>query len=83
MVGYWPDPASAPGLDADVIIGTDQVASLLPRGENDQPLYIPTSFGLRPGYVLWIYAKRPLWEKLQEYWASKPVAPRSTRANKR
>ena len=83
MVGYWPDPAAPPKLDADVIIGTDQVAQLLPKDTEGQPLYIPTSFGLRPGYVLWIYTKRPIWEKLQEYWASKPPAPRSTTPNQR
>jgi uncharacterized protein (TIGR03663 family) len=72
-VGYWPAPPDK--LDGDVIIGPIEIAEKLPQNPNELPTYMASSFGLRPGYVLWIYIKRPLWEQLQTYWATQ------TRAN--
>jgi uncharacterized protein (TIGR03663 family) len=78
QVGYWPDPAAPPKLDADVIIGPVEMAPLLSEDETGRPRYYRTIFSLRPGYFLGIYTKRPLWEQLQQYWSSKPPPPPPT-----
>ncbi|HEY7119218.1 MAG TPA: flippase activity-associated protein Agl23 [Tepidisphaeraceae bacterium] len=64
-VGYWATPPEK--LDGDVIIGTQDVWERL----NDPAAprkYQASSFGLRPGVVLWIYVEQSLWDRLRELW---------------
>lgn len=64
-VGYPTDPKFY--RQADVIIGTADDAERL-AGENADPKYVASQFGLRPGVLLWVYVRHDLWEKLQEKW---------------
>jgi uncharacterized protein (TIGR03663 family) len=47
---------------ADVIIGSAEDAEYL---ANSEVKYVASSFGLRPGVVLWIYVREELWEKMR------------------
>jgi uncharacterized protein (TIGR03663 family) len=64
-VGYPTNPQFY--RKADVIIGTADDAQRL-AGENANPKYVASQFGLRPGVLLWVYVRQDLWEKLQEKW---------------
>jgi hypothetical protein len=52
---------------ADVIIGTAEDGERL-SGENANPKYFPSQFGLRPGVILTVYVREELWEKLRAKW---------------
>jgi hypothetical protein len=67
-VGYWQDPPAE--LNGDVIIGTDEVWDRL-NAEGAGRRYQASSFGLRPGVVLWIFVEDGLWQKLRELWQSR------------
>jgi predicted membrane-bound mannosyltransferase len=64
-VGYWTE--APPELNGDVIIGTEEVWERL-NAEGATRKYQASSFGLRPGVVLWIYVEENLWQKLRELW---------------
>jgi hypothetical protein len=56
--------------DADVIVGTaDDGERVAERGA-----FVPTSFGLRPGVVLWMYVREPLWQTLRAKWQADTAA---------
>jgi hypothetical protein len=61
-VGYWSAPTSEM-KGADVVIGTDELGERL-CAPDAEPRYVASSFGLRPGVVLWIYVKEELWKKI-------------------
>jgi uncharacterized protein (TIGR03663 family) len=61
-VGYWSAPTTEM-KGADVVIGTDEVGERL-CAPDAEPRYVASSFGLRPGVVLWIYVKEELWKKI-------------------
>jgi hypothetical protein len=63
-VGFFQSPPER--LEGDVIIGDEKVWDRL-----EEKGYVPTSFGLRPGVVLWMYVREPLWEELRKKWASR------------
>jgi predicted membrane-bound mannosyltransferase len=67
-VGYWTSPPAE--LSGDVIIGTDEVWDRL-NAEGATRKYQGSSFGLRPGVVLWMYVDQSLWEKLRALWQTK------------
>jgi len=61
-VGYWPAVPKDLGAP-DVVIGNGDEGEQL-SGEGAKPKYVASSFGLRPGVVLWIYVREDLWTKL-------------------
>jgi uncharacterized protein (TIGR03663 family) len=66
--GYWSEPPAS--LSGDVIIGTQDVWGRL-NAEGAKRKYQATSFGLRPGVVLWMYVEESLWDKLRALWETK------------
>jgi hypothetical protein len=69
-VGYWQTPPA--DLSGDVIVGTQDVWERL-SAEGAKRKYHATSFGLRPGVVLWMYVEENLWDKLRALWETKSV----------
>jgi predicted membrane-bound mannosyltransferase len=59
VVDYWKAP--------DVVIGTADDGERL-SGADANPKYVPSSFGLRPAVVLWVYVREDLWDKLRAKW---------------
>lgn len=63
-VGYW-NSLDDKAIGADVIIGDGDVADRL-TDEKAKPHYVPSSFGLRPGVVLWTYVRQDLFDAMQK-----------------
>ena len=53
--------------NADVVIGTDADGEHL-SAEDAKHKYQASSFGLRPGVVLWVFVREELWERLRKKW---------------
>ena len=74
--GYWQSPPAE--LNGDVIVGTEDVWERL-NAEGATRTYHASSFGLRPGVVLWMYVEEGLWERLRALWEARSSAAGGTR----
>jgi uncharacterized protein (TIGR03663 family) len=69
-VGYFATPADT-NLTADVLIGSEDLLSRI-NADAAPRRYTPTSFGLRPGVVLWLCVEESLQDRLRTLWQSTP-----------